>query len=80
MTIGVLLRNALKMALMISVAKLASRGRVIQAFARKTASGCSAPVVSSPLPMIIRAQMAMRASCPNPVKNVVGARTPPSVS
>jgi hypothetical protein len=58
-TIGVLFMNALKTAPATSVVTRASTGRVDQARPTIVASGCSAPVVSSALPTIMSAQIAI---------------------
>ena len=79
-TMGVLFRKALSMPLITSVARLANRGLAIHAFARNVASGCSAPVTSMPLPMIISAQMVMSASWPKPVRKASVRRISPSTS
>ena len=80
MTIGVLLTNALNIAAMMSVIRLASLGLAVQALARETASGCNAPVASRPLPMIMSAQIVINASLPKPARNEVGARRSPFAS
>ena len=72
-TIGVLFMNALSMAPATSVARSARIGRVDQALPTTFARGCSAPVVSSALPTIISAQIAISASLPKPAKNSTGA-------
>ena len=66
MTIGVLFRNALRIATLMSVASRASRGFAFQARAIARASGWSTPVVSIPLPRIISAAIVISASWPNP--------------
>ena len=71
-TIGVLFMNALKMAPATSVVIRASTGRVDQARPTTVASGCSAPVVSSALPTIMSAQIAISASLPKPAKKSTG--------
>jgi hypothetical protein len=68
-TIGVLFRNALRTAQQINVPSKASLGRAAQALATMAARGCSAPVVSRPLPMIISETMVTSAEWPNPLKN-----------
>ena len=67
-TIGVLFMNALSIAPATSVTNSASDGRLCHALLTIEASGCSAPVVSSALPTIINAQIAISASLPKPAK------------
>ena len=67
-TIGVLFMNALRIAAATRVVSSARTGRVDQARLTTLARGNSAPVVSSALPTIIRAQIATSASLPNPAK------------
>ncbi len=74
-TIGVLFMNALRIAPATSVAIRASTGRVDHALPTTEASGCSAPVVSSALPTIMSAQIAISASLPNPAKKSAGPST-----
>ena len=74
-TIGVLFMKALKIAPAISVVKRATTGMLDQARPTIVASGCSAPVVSSALPTIMSAQIAMSASLPKPAKKSVAWRT-----
>ena len=71
-TIGVLFMNALRIAPATSVATSASTGREDHARPTTVASGCSAPVVSSALPTIMSAQIAIRASLPKPAKKSAG--------
>ena len=76
-TMGVLLRKPLTTAQTARVTTMASLGREPQARPTMTATGCSAPVFSSPLPRIIRQAMVTRASWPNPLKkSVARTRTP----
>ena len=77
-TIGVLFMNALSTAPATSVATSASTGRDDHARPTTFASGCSAPVVSSALPTIINAQMAISASLPKPAKKSTGPSELPS--
>ena len=77
-TIGVLFMNALRIALAMSVTSSARSGRDDHAPLTRVASGWSAPVVSSALPTIIRAQIAISASLPKPAKNSVAGSTSPS--
>ena len=65
-TIGVLFMKALRMAPATSVATMASTGREAQARPTMFASGCRDPVVSSALPTIMSAQIAISASLPKP--------------
>ncbi len=74
-TIGVLFIKALRIAPATSVVIRASTGRVDHALPTIVASGCKAPVVSSALPTIIRAQIATSASLPKPAKKSIGPRT-----
>ena len=78
-TIGVLFMNALRIAPAISVASSARVGFFDQARPTTVASGCNAPVVSSALPTIMRAQIATKASFPKPAKKSTDRRaTSPS--
>ena len=61
-TIGVLLTKALSTAPMSNVRMAAMIGFAAHAFASACASGCRAPVVSMPLPIIISAQIVISAS------------------
>ncbi len=76
-TTGVLLTKALRAAASIRVARGASRGRFSQAWPRLVASGCRAPVLSRPLPSIIKAHTVISASLPKPVRNWAGANSSP---
>ena len=71
-TIGVLFMKALSIAPATSVETIARTGLDDQALPTTLASGCSAPVVSSALPTIMSAQMAMSASLPKPAKKSMG--------
>ena len=77
-TIGVLFMNALRIAPATRVVTSARTGRVDQALPTTVASGWSAPVVSSALPTIMRAQIAISASLPKPAKKSIGPVTTPS--
>ncbi len=77
-TTGVLLTNALNTALARSVIRLAALGLVFQALASHNATGCSAPVVSRPLPKIMSEQIVMSASLPKPARNLAGASRSPA--
>ena len=72
-TIGVLFMKALRIAPAISVVNKATAGCFDQALLTTLASGCRAPVVSSALPTIISAQIAINASLPKPAKKSTGA-------
>ena len=74
-TIGVLFMKALSNAPATSVVSKASTGCVAQARPTTVASGCKAPVVSSALPTIISAQIAIKASLPKPAKKSAGPST-----
>jgi len=78
--IGVPLIKALSTATATSISIKASNGRVDQVELTIVASGCKAPVVSSALPTIMREQIAMSASLPNPDKNWSGPSGAPSTS
>ncbi len=79
-TIGVLFMNALRTAPATSVVISASTGRDDHARPTTVASGCSAPVVSRPLPTIISAQIATSASLPKPAKkSTARSATSPSL-
>ena len=80
-TIGVLFMKALRMAPATSVVSSAITGRRSQTRPTTLASGCRAPVVSSALPTIIRAQIATSASLPKPAKKSAGpSKTSPSLA
>ncbi len=69
---GVLFRNALRNAVPSSTISSDSFGIFDQRRDISRAIGRSAPVVSIPLPTIIRAEMATSASCPKPWKKAAG--------
>ena len=64
--------KALSIAAAIKVKNKASNGLVDHALLTKLAKGCKAPVISIPFPIIISAQMVIKASFPKPAKNSMG--------
>ena len=76
MTIGVVLTKELSTPAMIRVSRLARTRLRLQALASAPASGCRAPVVSMPLPSIIRAQIVISAWWPKPERKACGVSCP----
>ena len=79
-TMGVLLMNALSVAVRISVSSIERIGPLRNDRARIRPTGSSAPVRINPSPTIIRAHTATRALCPNPRKKSLGCTRCPSSS
>lgn len=79
-TIGVLFTTALSAPATTMVKRSETTGAVCQTRARMRATGCSAPVVSSPFPSTMSAHTATSASWPKPAKRSDGRTGPPSPS